>query len=221
MKNIIITILFLFISSNLLSAAEDKSINYSNGDQYRGKVLNGKPNGKGTYTFKNGNTCAGTFKNGGFYECIYTGSNKQRMYRKYFEAGNLKYEMPNARKNVAKCKVNEKKKIMYIKYSSFDWERTVDQNIILFCLEYLEEKKKNIKIGLALLFFFILFLIYLVKLYLKNNKPRVKKIKKKSLETGINLENNLTDKITRLRSLYRNGALTRNEFEKAKNKLLK
>ena len=34
-------------------------------------------------------------------------------------------------------------------------------------------------------------------------------------------ENNLTDKITRLRSLYRNGALTRNEFEKAKNKLLK
>jgi len=63
------------------------------------------------------------------------------------------------------------------------------------------------------------------KLIKKNSKMNIgeKKVKYDMAQTSFsyNTENGLMNKIKRLKDLYKNGTLTKVEFEKAKNKLLK
>ena len=57
---------------------------------------------------------------------------------------------------------------------------------------------------------------------LENEAKIENKHKKKSkIQNNENMDEGLMNKVKRLKSLYKNGTLTKDEFEKAKNKLLK
>ena len=57
---------------------------------------------------------------------------------------------------------------------------------------------------------------------LENEAKEESKYKKKSkVKINIKTDEGLMNKVKRLKSLYNNGTLTKAEFEKAKNKLLK
>ena len=73
-------------------------------------------------------------------------------------------------------------------------------------------------------------IIWLLLIFLKSMSvsdgstfKKSKKVSKKELKiiNNENIEESLMNKIKRLKSLYDNGTLTKAEFEKAKNKLLK
>jgi hypothetical protein len=272
MKFVLILLLFLTnLNLTNVNASENEysifslikkkdTIEYSNGDTYIGYVKNGKPHGKGTYNYSNGSFCKGTFKNGNFYECVWeksTNDYSDSKLRKYLSSNRLFYEVDESWANIILCKVDKKQKKMFTKFPSRmhyynqEWQRTVDNNEIRFCLDYLKKKKK---IHIVLLIFSIpllILIIYWINLFFRNRlvinynlkhktkfkkysdyKKHIDKIKSKELkkdeksssklEKTENLDDeNLMGKVKRLRSLYNNGTLTKAEFEKAKNKLLK
>ena len=57
--------------------------------------------------------------------------------------------------------------------------------------------------------------------YLKDLEEEERLKNKSTIEFSEDYENSIMDKVKRLKRLYKNGTLSKAEFEKAKNKLLK
>ena len=145
----------------------------------------------------------------------------------------------------------QKKIFEQIKIISKRWTEVTDVNKSYFCVEQVLDRRKIQKIILISSIPVILGIFYLIILARRNNainnynlkhktkfkkyldyKKHIDKIKSKELnkdekrrsklEKTENLDDeNLMGKVKRLKSLYNNGTLTKAEFEKAKNKLLK
>lgn len=207
---------------------------YPNGDVFVGKFLNGRK-WKGYFD-------RDPYNKRGL---------KEKTYQSWFawsDSNRLWYEVDSAVQDYAKCKVvdwhSKTKTKGYIKYSDWeDYKLITDSNEISWCAAqydslnifgfykiYYKTVYKRPVIILAVILL-IIFIIYARKknyvfnffeyfLGTKKNKAKLSKAKKRKLESeprGFGL----TNKIARLEKLYRKGALTKTEFEKAKNKLLK
>ena len=255
MKFFFILFVSFFLNIADSNAGWKDTIKYSNGDKYFGVTKDGKPHGKGVYTYANGDICTGTFKKGYFDECELfqkKGSTKWT-YRLYYNENNiLIYEVPWFYPDRVKCKHDKKTDFLLIKESkSSDWAKVRNDNEGAFCFNQVRDRERNYKIILVVSILVILGVIYLIILSRRNKaihnynlkhktkfkkyldyKKHIDKIKSKELkkdekrrsklEKTANLDDeNLMGKVKRLKSLYNNGTLTKAEFEKAKNKLLK
>lgn len=253
MKFFFILFVSFFLSIAASNAGWKDTIKYSNGDKYFGFTKDGKPHGKGVYTYANGDICTGTFKKGYFDECELfqkKGSTKWT-YRLYFNENNiLRYEVPSFYRRFVKCKHDKKTDFLLIKRHS-DWVIVRNDNEGAFCLKQVIDRERNYKILLAVSILVILGVIYLIILARRNNainnynlkhktkfkkyldyKKHIDKIKSKELKkdekrrSKLQKTPNLDDEklgsgLKKIKRMYNDGNLTKVEFEKAKNKLLK
>ena len=256
MKFFFILFVSFFINIAASNAGWKDTIKYSNGDKYFGDTKDGKPHGKGIYTFANGNTCRGTFDKDYIDKCYFT-TPEGKTFRGYLNYNNkrkLVYEVPWLYPYAMKCKGDKKRNVILIKNKRFKNQKwTVIKNDYegRWCIDQIVDRERNYKILLAVSILVILGVIYLIILSRRNNaihnhnlkhktkfkkyseyKERIDKIKSKELKkdeqnraklekTSDLDDDSLMSKVKRLKSLYNNGTLTKVEFEKAKNKLLK
>ena len=244
MKLFFYFILIFLVNTNYLKA---ETINYSNGDKYVGNLKDGKPHGKGTYNFANGSFCKGTFKNGYFYECVFTKSknNYSDQTLRLYYGNKLYYEVPNTWANVVQCKIDKKKQqvLKRVKIISRNWRKVENEDEYRFCVKQVIDREKTYKILAIPAVILIFGLIYLIFIYSRNKtvrnynsthktkfknyseyKRHLEKVRIRKNKTSSKVDNGkemLMSKVKRLKALYKNGTLSKAEFEKAKNKLLK
>lgn len=245
MKLFFYLILIFLVNTNYLKA---ETINYSNGDKYVGNLKNGKPHGKGTYNYANGSFCKGTFKNGYFYKCEFTKSKSDysdQTLRSYYGNNILNYEVPSGWANVVQCKIDDKQKkvLKRVKFISRKWRQVENEDELRFCVNQVLDRKKTYKILAIPAVILIFGLIYLILIYSRNKtvhnynsthktkfknyseyKRHLEKVRIRKNKTSSKVDNGkemLMSKVKRLKALYKNGTLSKAEFEKAKNKLLK
>tara|TARA_R110000737_G_C14519211_1_gene475071 strand:- start:28 stop:804 length:777 start_codon:yes stop_codon:yes gene_type:complete len=183
----------------------------------------------------------GKFKNGKRLEGEYFDHSLNKWtYQKYGDDKHqfLIYEVSLDLQRHGKCKLKNNN----VHYKVFmDWSFKMNRDIFNWCVEqysivsffgvYKFLLKRNY-IWPIIVFISILLLIlflYIRKRNLNNKKNKIKlsktkitKLEKKTKISDNNInDDNLLSKIKRLKSLYKKGILTKDEFEKAKNKLLK
>jgi uncharacterized membrane protein len=71
-----------------------------------------------------------------------------------------------------------------------------------------------------ILIFFILVFVTLIGFKAANSGIKAKQ-KNKTLKKKINIEKNISQDLIRINKLYKSGAITKKEFQKAKDKILK